>query len=207
METLLLTGSSLTLDDVVAVARHKSKWVAVSSEQLERVVSACRFVDMLVQNRKIAYGVNTGFGSLKNIVISPEYTAQLQANLIRSHSVGVGDPYDEEIVRAAILIRINSLIHGNSGIRPETITALLALLNNDIYPFIPSKGSVGASGDLSPLSHIALAVKDIDGEYERLRKEAVVFMSNPVLSPDGYAKVAFCRAPEGTFVELVEVIQ
>lgn len=158
METLLLTGSSLTLEDVVAVARYKSKQVAVSAEQLERVASARRFVDTLVQNKGVAYGVNTGFGSLKNIVISPEYTAQLQANLIRSHSVGVGDPYDEEIVRAAILIRINSLIHGHSGIRLETVTALLALLNNDVYPFVPSKGSVGASGDLAPLSHLVLVL-------------------------------------------------
>lgn len=104
------------------------------------------------------YGITTGFGQFKNVTISPEQTEQLQLNLIRSHATGVGEPFSEEVVRASILVRINSLLQGHSGVRPVVVQALASLLNERIYPFVPCQGSVGSSGDLAPLCHITLTI-------------------------------------------------
>ena len=104
------------------------------------------------------YGVNTGFGALSNFGIPPEDLEQLQTNLIRSHATSVGQPHSPEVVRAMMLLRANTLLKGNSGIRPEIVSTIVKLLNKQVHPYIPEKGSVGASGDLSPLSHMALVL-------------------------------------------------
>ena len=124
-----------------------------------------RIVDKIVEERRVVYGVNTGFGSLCNVSISKEDTVQLQENLIRTHSAGYGEPFSEDIVRAIMLIRINSLIKGYSGIRLSTVEALLAMLNVGVHPYIPEKGSLGASGDLAPLAHMVLPLLGLGKAY------------------------------------------
>lgn len=155
MEKIILTGNDLTLEEVIKVAREYAE-VEISEEAMERVKASRKVVDDIVESERVVYGVNTGFGSLARVNISKEDTAQLQENLIRSHAVGFGDPLEEDEVRAIILIRINSLIKGVSAIRPETVEKLLEMLNKNLIPYIPEKGSIGASGDLCPLSHMVL---------------------------------------------------
>jgi len=150
-------GKNLSLQDVIHVARDNYR-VELSADAIERIQGSRKVVDDLVEQKKVIYGLTTGFGLLENVSISQEEAAQLQTNLIRSHSVGVGKPLPESVVRAAILLRINTLAKGFSGIRLSTIQKLIELLNKNIYPYVPEKGSVGASGDLSPLSHIALVL-------------------------------------------------
>ena len=154
---LQLTGQHLSIEEVVRVSRLRDR-VAISSEARERVINARKFVEKLVEEGRVVYGLTTGFGEFKSVSISKDQTEQLQTNLIRSHATGVGAPYSEEVVRAAILIRVNSLLHGHSGVRPEVIDHLVAFLNQDVYPFVPCQGSVGASGDLAPLSHVMLVL-------------------------------------------------
>lgn len=154
---LILTGHDLTVVDVVQVARLRER-VSMDTAARERLEKARAFVDRLVGEGKAVYGVTTGFGQFKSIAISPDQTETLQANLIRSHAVGVGAPLSEPAVRAAILLRINGLLLGHSGVRPVVIDRLMDLLNHDVYPFVPSQGSVGSSGDLAPLSHIMLVL-------------------------------------------------
>lgn len=150
-----LTGNSLTLEEIIAVARYQVK-VAIDEKAKQAVHESRQIVDTIVEEKRVVYGVNTGFGSLCNVSISQEDTVQLQENLIRTHASGFGRPLSEEVVRAIMLIRINSLVKGFSGIRLSTIEALLAMLNQQVHPFIPEKGSLGASGDLAPLSHMVM---------------------------------------------------
>jgi histidine ammonia-lyase len=115
-------------------------------------------VDDILGKDDVVYGVNTGFGNFRNVVIPPADLERLQLNLIRSHSAGVGDPFPEDVVRAILLLRINALAAGYSGIEPATLDALVAMLNAGVHPVVPKKGSVGASGDLAPLAHVALVL-------------------------------------------------
>lgn len=154
---VLLKGHSLSIEEVVAVARYGAK-VSCCEEAKENVLHCRSIIDILVEKDIVAYGINTGFGALRDCVIPKEKVSQLQKNLIRSHACGVGNPFPSEIVRASILLRANTLLKGNSGVRMEVIDALVQMLNLCICPFVPSQGSVGASGDLSPLSHIALVL-------------------------------------------------
>lgn len=155
METLIIDGNHLTLEDVIRVARNYQP-IKVADDAIELVNQSRKIVDDIVESGKVVYGINTGFGSLVRERISKEDSAQLQENLIRSHASGFGDPLNEETVRAVMLIRINSLIKGFSGIRLETIETLVKMLNANVLPQIPEKGSLGASGDLAPLSHMVL---------------------------------------------------
>lgn len=155
MEKVILTGDSLTLDQVIAVARDYAQ-VEIDEKTMAQVEASRKIVEDIVESERVVYGVNTGFGSLARVSISKEDTAQLQENLIRSHAVGYGAPLADDEVRAIILIRVNSLIKGVSAIRRETIETLLAMLNKGVVPYIPEKGSIGASGDLCPLSHMVL---------------------------------------------------
>lgn len=157
IEHVTLTGADLTVEQVVAVARHRCP-VSIHREARHRVRCCRHMVDLLVARREKVYGLTTGFGKLRDISIAPQDLERLQINLIRSHACGVGDPFDEDVVRAATLLRANTLCRGNSGIRLETLEALVALLNDGIYPFVPCQGSLGASGDLAPLSHLALVL-------------------------------------------------
>ncbi len=155
--TIVLDGKSLTIDQVVQISRQHER-VEISEEARKNLIKARDFVDQAVAKGEVIYGITTGFGNFKNVTIDAEQTAKLQENLLTSHAIGVGDPLPEECVRATIVVRINSLLQGFSGVRPVVIDRLVDLLNNDIYPFVPRKGSVGSSGDLCPLSHIALVI-------------------------------------------------
>jgi len=154
---VLIDGHNLTIEDVVNVSRKKVK--VKLSEKCKKKISECRdAVDKMVKDKKVVYGLTTGFASFKDVAITEDQTEELQKNLIESHSVGVGNPFKEEIVRAAILVRINSLSQGHSGVRLIVIQTLIDMLNRGIYPFVPEKGSVGSSGDLAPLSHLMLVL-------------------------------------------------
>ncbi|AGY38787.1 histidine ammonia-lyase [Streptococcus ilei] len=159
-----LDGNSLTLEEVIAVARHGAQ-CELDEGAKEAVVASRKIVDDIVREKRVVYGVTTGFGSLCNVSISPEDTVQLQENLIRTHSSGFGDPLPEDAVRAIMLIRINSLLKGYSGIRLSTVEKLLELLNKGVTPYIPEKGSLGASGDLAPLSHMVLPMLGLGQAY------------------------------------------
>jgi len=155
--SVVLNGETLTIEEVARIARGRER-VQIAETARENLKVSRAFVDRMVAENRVVYGITTGFGQFKNVAISPDQTATLQANLIRSHATGVGEPLSEEAVRAAIVVRVNSLLRGHSGIRALVVDALVDLLNHDVYPFVPSKGSVGSSGDLAPLSHIMLVL-------------------------------------------------
>lgn len=159
-----LDGEHLTLEDVIAVARHGAT-CEIDQEAKKAVEASRKIVDDIVREKRVVYGVTAGFGSLCNVSISPEDTTQLQENLIRTHASGFGDPLPEDAVRAIMLIRINSLVKGYSGIRLSTVEKLLELLNKGVVPFIPEKGSLGASGDLAPLAHMVLPMLGLGHAY------------------------------------------
>lgn len=152
---LVLEGRGLTLGDVVAVARH-GRVVTLGNEAVRRMEASRAFIEQVVAGGQVVYGVNTGFGALKDRRVPGEALAQLQQNLLRSHAAGVGVPFPAEVVRAMLLLRANALAVGASGIRPVVVMRLLEMLNRDLLPEVPSQGSVGASGDLAPLAHLAL---------------------------------------------------
>ncbi len=156
-EVLELDGHSLTIDDIVGVARHRRR-VRIASSAAQRVRRCRVMVEVLLELNQKVYGLNTGFGKLRDIIVPAADTRRLQDNLIRSHACGVGEPFAEDVVRAAILLRANTLCRGNSGVRLAVLEQFIHLLNDDVFPFVPQKGSVGASGDLAPLSHLALVL-------------------------------------------------
>ena len=153
---LTVSGADLKVDDVVAVV--KGLRVALADSALPKIERSRAAVDQLVDEGRIAYGITTGFGRFKDKLISRDQVKQLQLNLVRSHAVGVGPKLDQETVRAMLLVRANTLAMGFSGVRPEVVQLLLAMLNEGVHPEIPSQGSLGASGDLAPLAHLALVL-------------------------------------------------
>ncbi len=155
LEVLELDGRSLEISDVVSVARHRRR-VRLAPAALPAIRRCRMMIDALVERDQKVYGLTTGFGKLRDVIIEREDAEKLQTNLIRSHAAGVGKPFPEDVVRASILLRANTLCRGNSGMRAKVIQAFLDMLNDDIYPHMPEQGSVGASGDLAPLSHLAL---------------------------------------------------
>ena len=154
---VFINGKDLTVEQVISVCRHNEK-VELTAEAKVAVQKARDYIEKKLEEKAVIYGLTTGFGKFANVVISQEETAQLQRNLIISHTCAMGDPYPREYVRAAMLLRCNALSRGNSGIRLETLQTLIDMLNAGIHPVIPQKGSLGASGDLAPLSHIALGL-------------------------------------------------
>jgi len=157
MKTMHVDGETLTIEDVVAVARHDAK-VEVPKKVREKVKRCRRFLERLGKENRVIYGITTGFGALGNITVPPEDMRELQSNLIMSHSTGVGKPSEKDVVRAMMLLRVNTLAKGYSGIRLETLETLVRMLNEGVHPIVPEKGSVGASGDLAPLSHMTLVL-------------------------------------------------
>lgn len=154
---LRLTGNDLSFDQLRDVAlRHAD--VELDLSAIERMDASRAVVDQLVASGATAYGINTGFGKLASVRISPQQVQQLQINLVRSHACGVGEPLNEAETRAMMLLRANALAKGLSGIRPEVVKTLCQMLNAQVHPLIPSQGSVGASGDLAPLAHLAQVV-------------------------------------------------
>lgn len=169
MKTILLDGTSLTFDQVYAVAhgRPNSPRVEISDPAKKLVTRAADAVQTLLSRGVIAYGITTGFGAFKDRIIPPEQVELLQHNILVSHAVGVGDPFDIPTTRAIMLIRANTLARGHSGIRLATLQLLLDMLNTGVHPVIPEKGSLGASGDLAPLAHMALPlIGEGSAEYQ-----------------------------------------
>ena len=158
----------LSIDDVVSVARDHER-VELTASALAKMTASRAIVDQVVESQTPVYGINTGFGEFKQFHIPPSDRERLQRNLVLSHCTGVGERLPEDVVRAMMLLRVNSLSFGYSGIRPLVVQALIDILNADIYPVVPSKGSVGASGDLAPLAHLAIVILGdgfvvVDGE-------------------------------------------
>lgn len=157
MNKVLIDGNSLSLKEFINVVRYGYK-VELTEDAIERVDSSRNVVDEFVESEKAVYGITTGFGKFSDVSITKEETRLLQKNLIMSHSCGVGEPLDEEIVRGIMLLRANALAKGYSGIRLSTLSTLIEMLNKKVHPIIPEKGSLGASGDLAPLSHMVLVM-------------------------------------------------
>ena len=156
-DPIVLTGADLTIADVEAVARHRAS-VALDDAARGRMQEARDVIERLVAAGEIVYGVTTGFGALANRFIPPEDAARLQENLLMSHAAGVGAPLPVEVVRAMLLLRANTLALGHSGCRPAIVDRLVAFLERGVHPVVPEQGSVGASGDLAPLAHLALPI-------------------------------------------------
>ena len=164
VERVFIDGESLTLEQVIAVA-GKCAPVELHLSGRGRLFKSREVIENILSQERIVYGVTTGFGSFSDVFISRQDRDTLQRNIIMSHACGVGEPLPQEVVRAMMLLRANSLAKGFSGVRPELVELLLNMLNEKIHPLVPAKGSVGASGDLIPLAHIALAVIGL-GEVE-----------------------------------------
>lgn len=154
---LIVDGKSLTLDQIEFFLKENPV-VELSGESKKKVIRARKLIDKWVDEGKVIYGVTTGFGEFANVRISKKDNSKLQENLIISHSTGVGDSLPPFIVKLMMLLRVNALASGHSGIRTETLELLMTMINNNIIPVIPSQGSVGSSGDLAPLSHLVLAM-------------------------------------------------
>lgn len=155
MGKVIITGNTLTIEEVVSVCRHYYE-VEVSDDAKERVRSSRKIVDDFVENGDVVYGITTGFGKFSDVSISKDESELLQKNLIITHAVGAGNPFETEVVRGIILLRINNLAKGYSGVKPETMQTMIDMLNKGVHPIVPQKGSLGASGDLAPLSHMVL---------------------------------------------------
>jgi histidine ammonia-lyase len=164
---VVLDGNALTLEDVFAVA-VRSAPVSLAPVARDRALESRRHVDAIVRRKAVAYGITTGFGKLSEIVIPVDRLAELQVNLIRSHASGVGDLLPEREVRAMMLLRANVIAKGYTGASPALAELLIAMLNAELHPPIPEQGSVGASGDLAPLAHLALS---LIGEGELRHRE------------------------------------
>jgi histidine ammonia-lyase len=165
---ILLDGASLTLDDLAAIADGGAD-VGLAEAAAARVDAARRVVERMAAGDAAVYGINTGFGALAETAIPRDALGALQLNLLRSHAAGVGEPLPARAVRASMALRANVLARGFSGIRRTTIERLLDLLNRRVHPVVPSRGSVGASGDLAPLAHLALVLV---GEGEAMLGDA-----------------------------------
>lgn len=152
-----LTGHSLTIDELRRICFDEEK-VSISSESLQHVRKSRLAVEQIVADKKMVYGINTGFGKFSDVMIKEGDVHDLQLNLIRSHACGMGNPFPEVVSRAMITLRLNALLKGFSGVRPVLVETLAELLNKRVHPVIPQQGSLGASGDLAPLSHLALVL-------------------------------------------------
>jgi histidine ammonia-lyase len=183
LDSVIINGQALSRAQVLAVARSYAP-VALGSESVKRIAAARAVIDTIAAEERKVYGVTTGFGHLSKVRIPHEQLEDLQHNLIRSHAAGVGEPLSEEIVRAMLLLLAASLARGNSGVRVEVVQTLIAMLNAGICPLIPSRGSVGASGDLAPLAHLALVLIG-EGEviYQGKRKTGLQALQEAGIAP------------------------
>lgn len=166
MGHLIIDGEHLSIKDLVNVARYNYD-VQLSESAVQKVKKSRAYVDQLVDNEAVVYGITTGFGKFSDTYISKDDTKELQRNLIVSHACGMGEALPEEVVRGMMLLRANALSKGFSGVRLETLNTLIEMLNKGVHPIVPEKGSLGASGDLAPLSHLVLVMI---GEGEAIYK-------------------------------------
>src|SRR6266480_131435 len=186
-----LNGQALTLTDIATVA-IATEPVEVSALAQRRISASRKLVEEIVARDAVVYGVTTGFGKLSDVRIPREELSQLQLNLVRSHACGIGEPLSEPEVRAMMLLRANVLALGFSGIRFEVIQMLGEMLNRRVHPVVPEKGSVGASGDLAPLAHLALTlIGEGEAFFEGQRMESADALRRVKLEP------ARLRAKEG----------
>jgi len=183
MNPLKLNGNNLTFDDLREVV-YDNRPVMLAPDAREKVDAARAVVDKLVRENRVAYAITTGVGKLSDVHIEPAQNRQLQLNLIRSHSAGVGEPLSEAETRAMMVLRANSLAKGFSGVRADVINLLCEMVSRKVHPVIPSQGSVGASGDLAPLAHLALAMIG-EGEvlYEGARMNSAEAMRRAQIKP------------------------
>jgi len=194
MNEIFLDGENLTFEEVVAVAYGEpgAPRVALAENAKANVLRSAAAVDVLLERGEIAYGITTGFGAFKDKIISRDEVGLLQRNIVVSHAVGVGKPFDIPTVRAIMLIRANTLARGFSGIRLETLELILEFLNRGIHPVIPEKGSLGASGDLAPLAHFAcVLIGEGKAEYD-----GETLSGKDVLAKTGLEPIAL-QAKEG----------
>ncbi|MFQ5963531.1 MAG: histidine ammonia-lyase [Candidatus Scalinduaceae bacterium] len=199
MKSIIVDGENLKIAHVEPVVRKKVK-ISLGGNVKDRVDSAQIMIKKAIDDKKVIYGVTTGFGALSDVFISGDQRKQLQKNIIMSHSAGVGDAFDEEVVSAIMLIRINSLAKGNSGVKFHTLKTLIEMLNKGIYPIIPEKGSVGASGDLAPLAHLALV---LIGEGKAMHKGKLL----PGRQAMSEAGIRLCELEAGEGLALINGTQ
>ncbi|MEH7110479.1 MULTISPECIES: histidine ammonia-lyase [Bacillaceae] len=180
---ITLTGNDLTLKQMKEVLYRKQK-VTAAEKSMQAAQKSREAVERIVSEKRVVYGINTGFGKFSDVLIEKENVQDLQLNLIRSHACGVGEPFPEIVAKAMVLLRANALLKGYSGIRPIVIDRLIELVNKEIIPVIPQQGSLGASGDLAPLSHLALVLIG-EGEvfYKGQRMTASTALQQEGISP------------------------
>ncbi len=179
MNKVVITHQGLTLEDVINVAENFYE-LELSEEVKKSIQTSRAFVDKYVEDERVVYGITTGFGKFSDVFIHKDDTAMLQKNLIISHACGVGEPLPEKIVRAMMMLRVNALCKGFSGVQLATVEQLVDMINNKVHPVVPEKGSLGASGDLAPLSHIVLTMIGLGEAY---------FDGERMSSADALAKV------------------
>ena len=181
MVDMAIGEGPLRIEDVAAIARHGAR-VRVGDAGRARIADAHAVIDRVIAEGRVAYGVTTGFGQLATTHIPVAKARELQENLVRSHAVGVGEPLPRDVVRAAIAIRVNTFAKGHSGVRQEVVDLLVEMLAADLVPFVPSRGSLGASGDLAPSAHMVLAMI---GEGELLTSDGRRVPAEPALRGAG----------------------
>jgi len=180
---IVLDGNSLTLDQLLAIAVDRAE-VSIAPAALDRVQAARDVVDEVARGDAPVYGVNTGFGSFAEVKIEADSLTRLQVNLLRSHAAGVGEPLSIPVVRAMLALRANVLAKGFSGIHPLTLELLVALLNRGVHPVVPARGSVGASGDLAPLAHLALVlIGEGEAWHDGSREPGAAALARAALEP------------------------
>jgi histidine ammonia-lyase len=178
-----LDGHSLTIEDIEAVSSRRVT-VMLSEEAKDRIKASRRCIEKAIGKGRPIYGVNTGFGALSDVIIDESQTETLQENLIRSHCTGVGEPFGEMEVRAMMLLRANTFALGNSGVRLELVQLLLDLLESEVHPVVPQKGSVGASGDLAPAAHLtAVLIGEGEAFYKGARMSGKEAMNRAGIKP------------------------
>ena len=155
--TLYLDGETLTIEDIKSFLQQQSK-IEIIDDALERVKKSRAVVERIIENEETVYGITTGFGLFSDVRIDPTQYNELQVNLIRSHACGLGEPFSKEVALVMMILRLNTLLKGHSGATLELVRQLQFFINERIIPIIPQQGSLGASGDLAPLSHLALAL-------------------------------------------------
>ena len=196
MSKIKITGENLTIENVIQVVRFGAK-VELEKGAKERIQKANDLVLRYVEEGRVSYGITTGFGKFSDVSIKKEEAAQLQENLIISHSCGVGKSFSDEVIRGIMLLRVNSLAKGHSGIRVSTVEKIIEYLNNELHPVIPEKGSLGASGDLAPLSHMVLGL---------LGKGKIIYKGETLEAKDALKKAGINPLDGLTFKEGLALI-